>query len=265
VNVVVVIPGCEAYAGVGEICLRLLERYWAGHPQVKKVPMNGGPWLGPVVEALREESDDLFVLMLDDYAICGDVKAGMVERAKEVMLRDRSIGLFPLCWYPASRRGARAGENGIVTLGGAPVLLQAGIWRREWFLELAAGIDPRASASGFEAAATQIVRKGGRDICAFDMDAPQWVGGSLVDGFDKAEWPVPYHNLMHRGQPALEHEKFLRSEGYRFPARGLGDSIARIAEATGIGAVARMVEQVSGQPCGCEGRREKLNEWMPYG
>jgi hypothetical protein len=47
---------------------------------------------------------------------------------------------------------------------------------------------------------------------------------------------------------------------YAGPDRGLGDKVARLAEATGIAAVARTVERVTGRPCGCAARRAALNK-----
>ena len=43
---------------------------------------------------------------------------------------------------------------------------------------------------------------------------------------------------------------------------GLGDVIDRITTATGIKAV---VHAVAGEDCGCQKRREKLNEMLPLG
>jgi hypothetical protein len=40
---------------------------------------------------------------------------------------------------------------------------------------------------------------------------------------------------------------------------------ARFAKATGIEAVAKQVEHVTGKPCGCGGRRAALNRMMPFG
>ena len=50
---------------------------------------------------------------------------------------------------------------------------------------------------------------------------------------------------------------------YDGPARGLGDRIAAVAEVTGVAAVARTVERVTGRPCGCAERRRALNEAFP--
>lgn len=44
-------------------------------------------------------------------------------------------------------------------------------------------------------------------------------------------------------------------------SQGLGDTIAKITEATGI---AKVVEWVAGEDCGCDERRIKLNALFPY-
>ena len=48
------------------------------------------------------------------------------------------------------------------------------------------------------------------------------------------------------------------------PARGLGDTIAAVFEATGIEAAAKAFERLTGRPCGCKDRRELLNRLVPY-
>jgi hypothetical protein len=47
--------------------------------------------------------------------------------------------------------------------------------------------------------------------------------------------------------------------------RGLGDVVAAVAERTGVAAVARSVERITGKPCGCADRRRRLNEAVPFG
>ena len=47
-------------------------------------------------------------------------------------------------------------------------------------------------------------------------------------------------------------------------SRGLGDTIKMIADATGMSYLAKVYERATGQPCGCEERRKKLNELLPY-
>jgi hypothetical protein len=54
-------------------------------------------------------------------------------------------------------------------------------------------------------------------------------------------------------------------EKYEGMVRGMGDMFARFAKATGIEAVAKRVEHVTGKPCGCGGRRAALNRMMPFG
>ena len=50
---------------------------------------------------------------------------------------------------------------------------------------------------------------------------------------------------------------------YDGPCRGLGDRVAAVASITGIAAVARTVERVTGKPCGCAARRAALNAALP--
>lgn len=279
----IVVPTHDASALVAEISLDLLDRHWPEHPPVHvlhhgqrlRVREGGrtqchdrGPdssrWLGNLRSFLQEQSGELFLLLLDDYALCGPPRTSMIAAAQQMMLEEPKVGLFPLCWYPAARREPRARRGGIVTLTGTPILLQAAIWRRSWFLELARGMDERTSPWGFEALATRKTRTTPIEICAAQMPTPAYIGGHLIDGFDKSDWPLPYHNLMHRGQPELTHEAFMRAEGFAFPARGLGDTVARVADATGLAQVTNLIKQATGRDCGCRRRREALNRAVPY-
>jgi hypothetical protein len=45
------------------------------------------------------------------------------------------------------------------------------------------------------------------------------------------------------------------------PSRGLGDTVAKVLEATGV---ARVVKAVAGENCGCKKRQEALNRLVPY-
>jgi predicted Zn-ribbon and HTH transcriptional regulator len=47
-------------------------------------------------------------------------------------------------------------------------------------------------------------------------------------------------------------------------SKGLGDTIEKITEATGIKAVVEAVSEATGLNCGCEARKEKLNKLFPY-
>ena len=47
-------------------------------------------------------------------------------------------------------------------------------------------------------------------------------------------------------------------------SKGLGDTISKITEATGIKKVVDKISEVTGVPCNCEERRSKLNKLFPY-
>ena len=47
-------------------------------------------------------------------------------------------------------------------------------------------------------------------------------------------------------------------------SRGLGDTIERFTEITGIKKVVDTVSKVTGKDCGCKKRKEALNKAFPY-
>ena len=46
--------------------------------------------------------------------------------------------------------------------------------------------------------------------------------------------------------------------------RGLGDTIEQITEATGIKSAVKLFADLTGIDCGCDERKEKLNQLFPY-
>jgi hypothetical protein len=52
---------------------------------------------------------------------------------------------------------------------------------------------------------------------------------------------------------------------YNMESKGLGDSIAKFTEATGIAKAVETVTHAAGiQDCGCKKRQEQLNNLFPY-
>ena len=47
-------------------------------------------------------------------------------------------------------------------------------------------------------------------------------------------------------------------------SKGLGDTIAKITEITGIKKVVETVSKATGKDCGCEKKQETLNRLFPY-
>ena len=48
-------------------------------------------------------------------------------------------------------------------------------------------------------------------------------------------------------------------------SRGLGDTVAKAIEDTGLIKLAVLYERLTGKPCGCKSRQEALNKLVPYG
>lgn len=46
--------------------------------------------------------------------------------------------------------------------------------------------------------------------------------------------------------------------------RGFGDTVARFTKATGVKTFVDKISEVTGVPCGCSERQEKLNKIIPY-
>ena len=67
-----------------------------------------------------------------------------------------------------------------------------------------------------------------------------------------------YENLDKRTK---EYKEWKEKREADSKPKGLGDSIEKITKATGI---ADVVKFVSGEDCGCDERKEKLNELFPY-
>lgn len=47
-------------------------------------------------------------------------------------------------------------------------------------------------------------------------------------------------------------------------SRGLGDTIEKVTKVLGIKAVVDKISEATGKDCGCQGRKESLNEMFPY-
>lgn len=69
----------------------------------------------------------------------------------------------------------------------------------------------------------------------------------------------PFQNLDPPPDKKKEKPKPLSKK-----SQGLGDTIQKIAEVTGIKTVVETVSKALGKDCGCEGRKEWLNSRVPY-
>ncbi len=48
------------------------------------------------------------------------------------------------------------------------------------------------------------------------------------------------------------------------PSKGIGDTVVKITQATGVRRIVKTVSKIIGIPCECEERQEWLNEKFPY-
>ena len=109
-------------------------------------------WLQAMMAAVRQFGEPTFLLLLDDYGLCGSPQVDRIMEAVSLVTCNPPIGMFALCWYPAGHRHSLT--PGIVRLERTPVLLQAAIWRADWFLALGESVEPQMLAVGV---------RGGRD------------------------------------------------------------------------------------------------------
>lgn len=247
-------PTCDTHTQAAAWSQAMLTKHWPDHPPLKLTHSSNAngptPWLPPIVDALQQMPATVILLLLDDYAICRKPDRRFIAHVAE-LVSHRLADACALTWYPGQRRPFHA-DPSIDELITRPLLLQAMVWDSAAFLRIAAAVSADCSASGFEAAATQALKKLGLTILAPRLPQPCQIGPHLIDGQDKRHWPLPYHNLMHRGAIEPHHVPWLIRQGL-LPPRGLGDSIAKMTTRIGI------------EPCdACHGRRDALNALVPY-
>ena len=86
----------------------------------------------------------------------------------------------------------------------------------------------------------------------------EWLAGTTRDG---KQLPLAKVNAYRSGRGLPPIERTTPATGSQTKSRGLGDTIAAITHATGID---RVVKAVVGNKCGCEKRRQRLNEAFHY-
>lgn len=57
---------------------------------------------------------------------------------------------------------------------------------------------------------------------------------------------------------------YVKARNRKTKSRGLGDTVAKAARATGIAQTVNFISSVTGIPCGCEERQDALNKLFPY-
>jgi len=63
----------------------------------------------------------------------------------------------------------------------------------------------------------------------------------------------------HLDKRTKEYKEYIKE--HESKSKGFGDSIEKVTESTGI---KKAVKFIAGEDCGCDNRKDKLNELMPY-
>jgi SAM-dependent methyltransferase len=228
----IVIPTSNRYAGtVLPITLRLLQQYWPDHPPIDVVFYEVAPpdfngacfpvgcqadisWTTGLATYLRRHNkNQLLLLMLDDYGLCGPVNRLAIREAAREMLSDPAIANAHLTWQPVTPKQPR-GPLLQLPRWSYSINTQAALWRRDLLLEV-------------------LMRHADASIERFELEGSKWFNAErfdceihcqvpipepdrpseCVDATDKSYWAFPYHNLMHRGAPNSVHVAFLAEHG----------------------------------------------------
>ena len=68
--------------------------------------------------------------------------------------------------------------------------------------------------------------------------------------------------MIHKGKGEIGKDKIIK---IKKPSTGLGDTVEKITNATGLSALTNMLQERGViKDCGCNKRKEKLNKMFPY-
>tara|TARA_B110000238_G_scaffold189839_1_gene222387 strand:- start:61 stop:303 length:243 start_codon:yes stop_codon:yes gene_type:complete len=75
---------------------------------------------------------------------------------------------------------------------------------------------------------------------------------------DKELWSSPW-GIRRKAEMEEELERYEKNK-----SKGLGDTLEKFTEMTGIKKLVETIEVETGGGCGCSKRKDKLNEMFPY-
>lgn len=212
-------PTCTKYQPAAVVSQALFNKYASGFGTLRVTDAGAECFHMHAIEALKAMTDDLVLLMLDDYGLCGTVDHRAIAMACDLMLNNPEIASFATTWQP--------GDNGTkyknlwwcndLPRWGYTFNLQATIWRRSALLELLESIPRQSSIWQLELDGTNFINnlRPTWKTTQWGWDRPADASGH-VDGMSldtKRKWITPYHNLVHAGRPDPRHAEFLRGEG----------------------------------------------------
>ena len=81
-----------------------------------------------------------------------------------------------------------------------------------------------------------------------------------MDSISKYEENQEYYETLDKRTKQYKAYKKWK-ENHQAASKGVGDTLEKVFEATGV---ADVVKFIAGEDCGCDERKEKLNELFPY-
>lgn len=229
----IVMPTSNRHAHVASTSLELLDRYWPDHPPVDVIhhevavpsakaarqfyagPQGEVSWCDAFSSYLAEVNQaEFLMILLDDYALCGKVQTARISQALQIMKSDPRVAAFYLTWIQLPSARQYNGCDGVIICPhwDYTVHLQAGLWRRSTLVRILGQLRG-ASCESFEITGSDIQNQLSTPELHLAFDLPPPAHPSLfLDSTEKTHWPMPYHNLMHRGQPDARHFDFLEKQ-----------------------------------------------------
>ena len=237
-------PTANRYTHVADISCKLLAKYWPGHPPIDLLCLETRPqapnaniiqlgqeinylWPARFAAYLEHHSrDELVLIIQDDYGLFQPPRLDVIQRGIEVMQSHPECLIFHLTWQPTGhyadpRNDGKHPLPGVDNVQIMPrwafsVNTQAALWRRADLLQIIKAIPLSVDIWSAEQSWSgwfndNLWPRGKRMFSWAFPDPPN--GGAFVDGVDKSQWAIAYHNLYNHGNFDPRHYEFLKREG----------------------------------------------------
>lgn len=232
-------PTSNEYVWAANASLKLLGKYWPGHPVVDVTCFESPPlaalmskrcnvvklgeqagltWVQAAIRYLEwYGAEDVFLLMLDDYGCCryvDRVDGWWLEDFESHLRTFPMISSVALTWQPCDG----IGDDAIYEFPRWDYSFntQAGIWRRDDLLRIMKNIPAHEQGVWqMEVAGSryfnEVMHPQGKRMVGWNIPRPHNASG-FVDETDKSGWLIAYNNLANKGGPDPRHADWLAKE-----------------------------------------------------